>query len=45
MRYGIRGVPFFVIDGKYGVSGAQAPGDVRAGAQAGAEDEHAGVAS
>jgi predicted DsbA family dithiol-disulfide isomerase len=25
MRYGIRGVPFFVVDGKYGVSGAQAP--------------------
>src|SRR5215207_8773235 len=25
MRYGIRGVPFFVIDGKYGVSGAQSP--------------------
>jgi predicted DsbA family dithiol-disulfide isomerase len=23
LRYGIRGVPFFVIDGKYGVSGAQ----------------------
>ncbi|MBE2320815.1 DsbA family oxidoreductase [Solirubrobacter sp. CPCC 204708] len=25
MRYGIRGVPFFVIDGRYGISGAQAP--------------------
>ncbi len=25
MEYGINGVPFFVIDGKYGVSGAQAP--------------------
>jgi predicted DsbA family dithiol-disulfide isomerase len=25
VAYGIRGVPFFVIDGKYGVSGAQAP--------------------
>ena len=24
-EYGINGVPFFVIDGKYGVSGAQAP--------------------
>ena len=23
--YGIRGVPFFVIDGKYGISGAQDP--------------------
>ena len=29
--YGIQGVPFFVIDGKYGVSGAQAP-EVFAGA-------------
>lgn len=29
--YGIRGVPFFVIDGRYGVSGAQDP-DVFAGA-------------
>jgi predicted DsbA family dithiol-disulfide isomerase len=25
MRYGIRGVPFFVIDGTYGISGAQSP--------------------
>ncbi len=25
IQYGIRGVPFFVFDGKYGVSGAQAP--------------------
>lgn len=24
-RYGIQGVPFFVIDGRYGISGAQAP--------------------
>ena len=24
--YGIRGVPFFVVDGKYGISGAQAAG-------------------
>jgi predicted DsbA family dithiol-disulfide isomerase len=24
-RYGIRGVPFFVVDGKYGLSGAQDP--------------------
>lgn len=23
VEYGIQGVPFFVIDGKYGVSGAQ----------------------
>ena len=25
MAYGIRGVPFFVLDGKYGLSGAQPP--------------------
>ena len=25
IRYGIQGVPFFVVDGKYGVSGAQSP--------------------
>lgn len=25
MRYGIQGVPFFVFDGKYGISGAQEP--------------------
>lgn len=25
VRLGIRGVPFFVVDGRYGVSGAQAP--------------------
>jgi predicted DsbA family dithiol-disulfide isomerase len=25
MEYGIQGVPFFVIDGRYGVSGAQEP--------------------
>ena len=25
MRYGIQGVPFYVLDGRYGVSGAQAP--------------------
>jgi predicted DsbA family dithiol-disulfide isomerase len=31
IAYGIRGVPFFVIDGKYGVSGAQSP-EVFAGA-------------
>ena len=24
-QYGIGGVPFFVIDGRYGVSGAQSP--------------------
>jgi predicted DsbA family dithiol-disulfide isomerase len=31
VAFGIRGVPFFVIDGRYGVSGAQAP-EVFAGA-------------
>ncbi|MBW4042538.1 MAG: DsbA family oxidoreductase [Acidobacteria bacterium] len=31
VAYGINGVPFFVIDGKYGVSGAQSP-EVFAGA-------------
>ncbi len=25
VAYGIRGVPFFVVDGRYGVSGAQSP--------------------
>ena len=25
VEFGIRGVPFFVIEGKYGISGAQAP--------------------
>jgi predicted DsbA family dithiol-disulfide isomerase len=25
IKYGIQGVPFFVVDGKYGVSGAQSP--------------------
>jgi predicted DsbA family dithiol-disulfide isomerase len=25
IEYGINGVPFFVLDGKYGVSGAQDP--------------------
>ena len=25
IQYGIRGVPFYVVDGKYGVSGAQSP--------------------
>jgi predicted DsbA family dithiol-disulfide isomerase len=25
IAYGIQGVPFFVVDGKYGVSGAQDP--------------------
>lgn len=44
MRYGIRGVPFFVIDGKYGVSGAQAP-ETFAAALKQVQDERAGVAS
>ncbi len=43
MRFGIRGVPFFVIDGKYGVSGAQAP-ETFAQALKQVQDEHAGVA-
>ena len=38
------GVPFFVIDGKYGVSGAQAP-ETFAQALKQVQDEHAGVAS
>lgn len=33
MAYGIRGVPFFVLDGRYGISGAQ-PADVLADALA-----------
>ncbi len=42
--YGINGVPFFVIDGKYGVSGAQPP---EAFAQIARQvwDEHRGVAA
>ena len=36
--YGIQGVPFFVIDGKYGISGAQDP-QVFAGALAQVRDE------
>lgn len=43
-RYGINGVPFFVIDGRYGVSGAQAP-EAFAEALRRVEDERAGVAS
>jgi predicted DsbA family dithiol-disulfide isomerase len=44
MRYGIRGVPFFVIDGKYGVSGAQAP-ETFAQALKQVQGEHDAVAS
>ena len=44
MRYGIRGVPFFVIDGKYGVSGAQSP-ETFTGALEQVASERAGVAS
>ena len=29
--YGISGVPFFVIDGRYGISGAQSPDSFAAG--------------
>jgi predicted DsbA family dithiol-disulfide isomerase len=39
-EYGIQGVPFFVIDGKYGISGAQDP-DVFANALAQALSEQA----
>ncbi len=40
VAYGIGGVPFFVIDGKYGVSGAQDP-DVFASALAQVAEEKA----
>ena len=40
VAYGIRGVPFFVIDGRYGVSGAQ-PSEVFAGALAQVATEQA----
>jgi predicted DsbA family dithiol-disulfide isomerase len=40
VAYGIRGVPFFVIDGRYGVSGAQAP-EVFAGALTQVAEEQA----
>jgi predicted DsbA family dithiol-disulfide isomerase len=40
IAYGIQGVPFFVIDGRYGVSGAQSP-DVFAGALAQVAQEQA----
>jgi predicted DsbA family dithiol-disulfide isomerase len=39
--YGIQGVPFFVIDGKYGISGAQDP-ETFANALATVRDEKAG---
>ena len=44
--YGIQGVPFFVIDGKYGISGAQEP-EAFAGAlrQAQADQDEAGAAT
>ncbi|MCI4658535.1 DsbA family oxidoreductase [Cryobacterium zhongshanensis] len=44
--YGIQGVPFFVIDGKYGISGAQEP-EAFAGAlrQAQADQVEAGAAT
>jgi predicted DsbA family dithiol-disulfide isomerase len=37
-RYGIRGVPFYVIDEKYGVSGAQAPESFAAALRQAADD-------
>jgi predicted DsbA family dithiol-disulfide isomerase len=42
LAYGIRGVPFFVIDGRYGVSGAQDP-DVFAAALTQVAAEHESV--
>jgi predicted DsbA family dithiol-disulfide isomerase len=39
-EYGIQGVPFFVIDGKYGISGAQDP-DTFAQALRQVQSEHA----
>jgi predicted DsbA family dithiol-disulfide isomerase len=42
VAFGIRGVPFFVIDGRYGVSGAQAP-EVFAGALTQVAAEQAAV--
>jgi predicted DsbA family dithiol-disulfide isomerase len=44
IRYGIQGVPFFVIDGKYGVSGAQSP-ETFTGVLTKVSEERAGVAS
>jgi predicted DsbA family dithiol-disulfide isomerase len=44
VRFGIQGVPFYVVDGKYGVSGAQSP-ETFAGVLAKVSDERAGVAS
>jgi predicted DsbA family dithiol-disulfide isomerase len=43
VEYGIQGVPFFVIDGKYGVSGAQDPSTF-ANVLAQVRDEKAAVA-
>jgi predicted DsbA family dithiol-disulfide isomerase len=44
VRFGIQGVPFYVVDGKYGVSGAQSA-ETFAGVLAKVSDERAGVAS
>ena len=41
IQYGIQGVPFFVVDGKYGVSGAQSP-ETFAGVLEQVADERAG---
>lgn len=44
LQYGIQGVPFFVVEGKYGVSGAQSP-ETFTGVLAKVAGERAGVAS
>jgi predicted DsbA family dithiol-disulfide isomerase len=44
VRFGIQGVPFYVVDGKYGVSGAQSP-ETFAQVLAKVSGERAGVAS
>ncbi|HET9416932.1 MAG TPA: DsbA family oxidoreductase [Candidatus Limnocylindria bacterium] len=41
IAYGIRGVPFFVIDGRYGLSGAQPPETFSAAMRAVAEERSA----
>jgi len=44
ISYGIQGVPFFVVEGKYGVSGAQSP-ETFTSVLSKVADERAGVAS
>ena len=43
--YGIQGVPFFVIDGKYGISGAQEPEAFAGALRQARADQQAGEAS